>query len=70
MNTATATLNNLPNNLAALRTGTAEDGRATFRLGADAATSLRDLNSRAPHGWSFRLAANGVDAVLTCDNIR
>lgn len=66
-----ATLRNLPNNLDALRTGTACDGRALFFVGDVAdpnrASALRDLQSRIPAGWTLEMHQSGVDVILTSD---
>ena len=67
----TTTIDSLPNNLAALRTGTANDGRALFAIGrgANRESALRDLRSRIPVGWRIEPHRNGVDAVLTSDEV-
>lgn len=66
--TMTYTAETLPNGLPTLRTGTANDGRALIHIGRGerAVSSLRDLRSRLPDGWTAEVyAASGVDAVLT-----
>lgn len=63
------TLNTLPNNLAELRTGTANDGRMLVHTGPNPERQesiLRDIRGRLPLGWTAEIyAATGVDAVIT-----
>lgn len=56
------------NNMAQLRTGTANDGRVLVWIGTGrrATSALRDLQSRLPEGWIATVyEASGVDAVIT-----
>ena len=63
------TVDNLPNNLRTLRTGTAQDGRMLVYTGSSPERQqsvLRDLRSRLPQGWCADIyAPSGVDAVIT-----
>lgn len=63
------TLDTLPNNLAALRTGTANDGRMLISIGSSGPeqdSALRDIRSRLPRGWTAEIyGPSGVDAVIT-----
>jgi hypothetical protein len=55
-------------NLAALRTGTSNDGRALVYIGrgSSAAAALADLNTRLPRGWVAEVyRPSGIDAVIT-----
>jgi hypothetical protein len=56
----------LPNNITALRTGTANDGRMLIACGLESARQqsvLRDLRARLPKGWTAEIyAPSGCDA--------
>jgi hypothetical protein len=67
-NAATITNETLPNNLAALRTGTANDGRVLIRCpkGPNRASALEDIRTRLPRGWTADIyAPSDHDIVLT-----
>lgn len=63
------TIDTLPHNLGALRTGTANDGRVLIRVGPPGTqqdSALADIRSRLPEGWTVDIyAPSGMDAVLT-----
>lgn len=67
--TTTYTVDTLPNNLPALRTGTANDGRMLIKIGASETrqeSALRDIQGRLPKGWTATVyVPSGIDAVLT-----
>ncbi len=69
MNDPIYTIDTLPNNLTALRTGTANDGRMLIYVGAHGAqqeSALRDLRRRLPPGWTAEIyELSGIDAVIT-----
>jgi hypothetical protein len=67
MTTNTYTLSTLPNGIAALRTGTANDGRALFAAPPQRLQSvLRDLRARLPSGWTAEVyAPSGADVVIS-----
>jgi hypothetical protein len=61
------TLDTLPNNVPALRTGTANDGRMLVHAPRSRQESvLRDLRGRLPPGWTAEVyAPSGCDVVIT-----
>lgn len=65
----TYTVNNLPNDLPGLRTGTANDGRMLIKIGVagrQQESALRDLQARLPNGWTATIyKPSGIDAVIT-----
>lgn len=58
------TIDTLPSNIPALRTGTANDGRMLIR--ATSPSSLEDVRRRLPLGWTAEMyAPSGIDIVIT-----